>query len=1030
MSKKLRLVAIAMLLSLGSLFAQEKTVKGTVSGADNSPLQGVTVYNESTKKSTFTNEKGYYAISAQAGQVLTFTFVGFSSQSIPVKNEVLNVQLLSTDKQLGEVIVTAHGINRNKKSLGYSTPVVAGDEVAQTQRESFVNGLMGRVPGLTVNSTTGNPGASSQVILRGIVSLDQDNTPLIVIDGLPIDNSIMNGGTLAGNRNNRDQDFSNRFIDINPADIEKYTILKGPEATALYGNMGASGAIVITTKKAKAGQGAVTYNNSFRFEKQLNFPEVQQVYSQGTSNGVYNGNTRLYFGPKYADGMQIYDNIHQFFQTSFSQKHNLAIEGGNSGLSYRWSNEFSDNTGTIPNTSYTRFSSRLSATATINPILSVNTSLNYINTSNKKANKGDRGYLMGLLTFPSRYDVNNWQDIYGNRVLNTGTIFTETDNPFWDVYKNIGEDKVNRFLGNGTITLKPTNWLTVAGTIGADISTTNGMLVYHAQSYKGSGSSASPTGGRIETYQALNKIINGALTATAVHNFGKFNNTYIIGTNFNDYNLNTTAQLGEKMYDPNFYDINNTLTTTQRNKHSVERFRQFGVFAQSVLGYQSLLYLTLTARMDAASRLMSNNPYFFYPAASLAFNFTDLEQFKNISWLSSGKLRTSYAYTGKEPRQSYKTAPFLEPANSTGGGFAYNITNGGNDKLRVEYSRNIEAGLEMQFFKNRLGFDFTWYRLHAMKQIINPRLSYGTGYVVKIFNGGELVNNGIELQLTGSPISKKDFTWDVTVNFTKNKGVIKKVAEELPEYYSSDTWLQDGVRASVFPGRSTGAMGGWILERNNNGDVLINPANGLPILKTGGDFYYIGDRTPDFQIGLVNKISYKNWSLSMLVDLRKGGDVYNATQYTLYTTGLSTKTLDRETPRIVKGVLKDGLENSKNPTQNTIVVTPYNNSAFYTSTTNGIAPEMFVEKDINAFRVRDITLSYYFTKKSLERVKWLKDLSLFVTATDVLLITNYSGIDPESNGTTPATGGLGGFGIDIGNMGRPIGINFGMRVKL
>lgn len=1031
MRKKLRLVVILFVLPLCSLFAQNGTIKGTVTDANNNPLPGVTVTNQTTLKSTLTNANGNYQIAAQTGQVLLFTYVGFTPQKIVTgSGSTVNVKMQSDNKQLGEVVVTAHGISRQKKSLGYSTPTVAGDDVTQTQRESFINGLAGRVPGLLVNSTSGNPGASTQIILRGIVSLDGDNSPLIVIDGLPIDNSIMNGSALVGNRNNRDQDFSNRALDINPADIETYTILKGPEATALYGNLGASGAIVITTKKAKSGTGAVTYNNSFRMEKQVNFPEVQTVYSQGSSNGIYNGATRLYFGPKYAEGLPIYNNIDQFFKTSFSHKHNLALEGGTSGLSYRWSNEYSDNTGTIPNTLYRRFSSRLSATATINPILSVNTSLNYINSYNRKANKGDRGYLMALLTFPSRYDINNWIDQYGNRVLNTADIYGETDNPFWDVYKNLNEDKVNRFLGNSTVTLKPAKWLTINGTIGADLSTTNGILVYHAQSYKGSGSGTAPTGGRIEQYTTVAKIINGSLTASATHSFGKFNNTYIIGGNFNDYNYTTNAMLGEKMYDPNFYSINNTLPTTHRSKQTVNRYRGMGAFAQAVLGYESLLYLTLTGRMDGASRLMPNTPYFFYPAASLAFNLTELTAVKDLKWLTYGKLRASYAYTGKEPRTSYVTKPRLLPQSSSGGGFAYDITTGGNDKLKAEYSRNFETGFEFQFFNNRLGVDFTWYNMHAKDQIIAPRLSYGTGYVIKYMNGGEVINKGVEVQLTGTPLKRRDFSWDVTVNFTHNRGRVGAVAEELPEYYNSDTWLQNGVRGSVYPGSSTGAIGGWVMDRNINGDVLINPANGLPYLKNSTDFYDIGDRTPDFLVGFINKFNYKTWSLSFLFNLRKGGDVYNATEYTLYTQGLSMKTLDRETPRIVRGVLKDGLENSKTPTVNTIVVTPYNNSNFYTSTTNGVAPEHFVEHDINALRLSDITLSYYFPKKSIERIKWLKDLSLFITATDVFLVTNYSGIDPDSNGTTPATGGLGGYGIDIGNMGRPIGVNFGMRVKL
>lgn len=1032
MRKILRLlIATLLLLPCQYLSAQQRTVSGTITGADNTPLVGVTVQNKTTKQTALTNAAGFFTIAAESGQTLVVTYVGFTTQEVKVGDgKIVNVKLQSSDKQMGEVVVTAYGISRAKKSLGYSTPTVTGEDVTNTQRESFIGGLSGRVPGLLVNATSGNPGASTQIILRGIVSIGGDNSPLIVVDGLPIDNSIMSGGELVGNRPNRDQDFSNRALDINPADIESYTILKGAEATALYGNLGASGAIIITTKKAKAGRGTVSYNNSFRIEKQVNFPEVQQKYSQGVSNGVYSGATRNYFGPAYPDSMPIYDNIHNFFKTGFAQKHNLAMEGGTAGLTYRWANEFSDNEGTIPNTKYTRFSSRLTGTAEISPILSVTSSFNYLNISNTKANKGDRGYLMALLSFPSRYDVRNYQDEFGNRVLNTSTIYGETDNPFWDVYKNLNEDKTNRFLANTTVTLKPAKWLRIAGTFGADISSTNGILVYHSQSYKGSGSAGTPTGGRIEVYEQVARILNGSLTATATHKYGDFNNTYIIGGNFNDYNYNTNAQLGEKMYDPNFYSINNTLNTTQRTKLSINRFRGMGAFAQAVLGYKSLLYLTLTGRMDGASRLMPLTPHFFYPAASMAFNFTDLDAFKTLNWLSYGKVRASFSYSGKEPRFSYATLSRLQPQSSSGGGFAYDITNGGNDKLKPEYSQNFETGIELQFFNNRLGVDFTWYRTQSIDQIIRPRLSYGTGYVLKIMNGGDVLNKGTELQITGTPIRNKNFNWDIVANFATNRGKVLKVAEELPEYYESDTWVQNGVRSAVYPGSSTGSLGGWVYDRNEKGDLLISATNGLPLLKNSTDFYPIADRTPDALVGITNKLSYKGFYLSFLFDMRFGGDVYNATQYTLYTTGLSMKTLDRETPRVVKGVLKDGLENTANPTVNTIAVTPYYNSAFYTSTTNGIAPEAFVEKDVNAVRLRDVTLQYNFSQKTLGRIKFIKDLGVFVTATDVFLITNYSGIDPDSNATNPTTGGLGGYGIDFGNMGRPLGVNFGLRAKL
>ncbi|HVG42733.1 MAG TPA: carboxypeptidase-like regulatory domain-containing protein, partial [Chitinophagaceae bacterium] len=305
LQRKLLLILL-FFCSLPQIFAQERTITGKVlSGEGNTPLGGVTIIVKGSNRSTLTDASGNFTIAARNTDVLQFTYVGFAPYEVRVGETTnLSITLQTQQGQLGEVVVTAYGINRNRKSLGYSTPTVQGDEVSQTQRENFIQGLAGRVPGLSVNATSGNPGASQQIVLRGIVSLEGDNSPLIVVDGLPIDNSIFHQSAMVSSGTNRNNDYSNRSLDINPADIESYTILKGPEATALYGNLGASGAIVITTKKAKAGRGSVTYNNSFRWEQQTRFPEVQQVYSQGVSNGVYSGATRNYFGPKYADSLQ------------------------------------------------------------------------------------------------------------------------------------------------------------------------------------------------------------------------------------------------------------------------------------------------------------------------------------------------------------------------------------------------------------------------------------------------------------------------------------------------------------------------------------------------------------------------------------------------------------------------------------------------------------------------------------------------------------------------------------------------------
>ncbi|WP_129715377.1 SusC/RagA family TonB-linked outer membrane protein [Pedobacter sp. SYP-B3415] len=1031
MKRKLLQILMGLLFCYAGAFAQQIRVSGKVtSAADKDPMPGVSVRVKGTQNAVQTNGEGNYSILATKSDVLVFSYIGTSAQERTVGNStVINVQLVSDNTTLDDVTITAYGIERSDKTLGYSTPKVKGDEVTQTGRENFLNGLAGRAPGLTVNQTSGDPGASSQIVLRGGVSITGDNSPLFVVDGVPIDNSVVSQTNMAMAGTNRNQDYTNRGADINPADIESYTILKGPEATALYGNLGASGAIIITTKKAKAGKSSVSYNGSLRVETVNNFPEVQQVYSQGDANGIPNPGSGNFFGPKYAEGLPIYDNINAFFKTGYAQKHNLIVEGGKEGLTYRWSNEYTDNRGTIPTTQYQRYVSSLTGSVAINPKLNLTTRFSYTNAYNKKANKGVQGYLLGLLRFPSRYDVTNWIDDLGNRVLTSTNIYNETDNPFWDVNKNIADDRTNSLLGNANLSYKPAKWLTVTGILGMNLSHTNGLTVYHAQSFLGSGSAATPNGGIVNTYTAFNKRFDMSLTASATHKFGDFNNTYILGVNAADVNNEQNSARGQNMFDQNFYSINNTLPSTQTARLYITRYRNAGALAQAVLGYKSLLFLTLTGRVDAASRLMPNNPYFAYPSASLAFNFSDLENFKNSSWLSSGKLRGSFGLTGKEPYKVYALATRLQPQTNTGGGLAYDLANGGNITLKPEKTESYEFGFDLSMFKSRVGIDFTYYSMKSIDQIILPRTSYGTGSALRMMNGGDVVNKGIEVQLRGTPVKSKSLTWDITMNFSRNRGKVLSIADDLPELYESDTWISGGIRSAVYPGASFLSIGGWKNRRNKNGDLVINPANGLPLLASDADYPIIGDRAPNFLLGTVNSLSYKNFNLSFLFDLRVGGDVYNGTQYELYRRGLSTKTLDREVPRVIKGVLLDGLENSDSPTPNNIVITPATNTNYYTSTTGGIAPEDFIERNINSFRLRDLTLGYNFSPSMLSKAK-ISSLGVFVTLTDVFLITNYSGTDPDVNAVNPSVGGAGAIGFDLGSLGRPLGVNVGFRLKL
>ena len=1045
MRKFLCLMLLSGMVSLctSQLHAQEKTITGVVIGDDdNAPLRDVTVTIKGTNTRTKTNEAGHYSIKANPGQVLVFTFVDYGKQEITVGSDnTINVRMVQAQKQLGEVVVTAYGIKRSKREMGYLAQDVKGEDIAQTQRENFINSLAGRVAGASITPTSGTPGASTTIVLRGATSIGGNNQPLFVVDGVPYDNQTLNQETLVASSNpsgvgyaNRNSDYGNRAGDINPEDIESVTILKGPEATALYGSDGASGAIIITTRKGKSGRANVSYDNSFRWEKVYKFPEVQKVYSRGT-NGIYNplatvnpfssGEVFAYFGPRYAPGTKFYDNFGNFFQTGFTQKHNINVEGGSDVSTYRLSTNYLQQDGIVPNTGFERLSVRLGGAAKISPKFNLTTSINYISSTTKKATKGAGGYMLSLLNFPVDVDVRDYQTPDGNRKPLRGTSLTaEFDNPFWDVNKNTSEDKVDRVTTNITLSYDPTKWLNISGISGLDVYAQRGDNLVHPQSRYGA-----PTGGFYGLYQQNTKNWSNVIKGTLKRKFGSFQNSLILGFSNDDFKTRIDAQKGERFFEPNFKSINNTDPLSRDAKTNLYVSRKLRYFANYVVGFNNLVYASLSGSREGNStlnsRFVDKNVYYNYGAASLSFVLSDLKIFEKVDkWFSYGKARISYGTTGKGPSQPYIIDLSYVPQITTGGGFALGVT-GSNYGLQPEYTKNFEFGGELKFFKNRIGIDVTRYSLRSSHQIISARSSYGTGYVLKYFNGGLVENKGIEAILNLSVVRKKNFSWDVTANFDHNHGEILQMPADLPFYYNSDTWVFGNLRSQTFKGAFTGNLSGSTLTRNSNGDLLISTTTGLPFTNTS-DFFQVGDRQPDFKIGLINSFTYRDFSLSFNLDFRKGGDVWNGNEYYMYLMGLSKRSLNREQMVTIKGVLNDGLQNTSNPTVSYIAITPLYRSDYYSTST---ATEADFIEHVNWMRLRDATLAYTLPRSFVKRQKVIKGASVFVTGTDLFMVTNYTGADPSVNANTAQARGFGGAGIDFGSISTPRGISFGCKVQ-
>lgn len=1014
--------------------AQQITVTGKVTSAeDGLPIPGASVKIKGTTSAVQTSATGLYSIKTKQGDVLQFSYLGFATkQQTVAANNVINVVLVSDSRALNEVVVTALGQKVSKRSLGTSEQTVKGQDIAETQRENFINALQGRVAGVEVTSSSGVPGASSSITIRGVSSISGSNQPLFVVDGLPIDNKTLSTSAFYSDNSsttalsNRGVDFTNRAADINPEDIESLVVLKGPEAAALYGIDAANGAIVITTKRGKAGKGAVNYSNSFRVEQTRTSPEIQDQYGLG-SGGVAASGTLAYFGPAYAPGTKLYNNVDGFFETALTQKHNLSIEGGSQDMSYRISSSYTNQNGVVPNSNYDRFTLAGSTSGKINDWLKIDLSMTYAYAVNNQPFKGSGGPLIGLLLWPQEDDAKSYLTPAGTRRrFTTATDLTsEIENPYFNVNKNKINSINNRITSNFGFTISPVKWVNLKTNIGIDSYNNKNLLLSHPESARGF------------TKMGIMDIANDNTRNLNMQNLLNFTKQKLnkdlsidatLGASIQDAKTSVDASYGEGFLDPNFISINNTTTTLRNAKSSIAQRRLVSAFGRATLSYKDYLYLTATGRNDWTSTIPQGANSFFYPSVSASFVFTDVPAFKALDKIfTSGKIRAAFAQVGRDARP-YSYVPSLESKTTVGGGFGYGFT-GPNLALKPEFASSYEIGTELSFFKDRLGLDFTVYRKETSDQIVNDiRGSYATGYILFNLNGAKTRNQGIEVTLRGTPIKTKDFNWNVLANFESAKGTVLALPNSLPESYVSDTWLYGNVRNGNTPNYSTRSLTGFFYQRNTSGDLLIDPATGLPIRSTvfiqGPNGGY--DRQPDFSIGLTNTFTYKNFSLSFLLDMRKGGDVLNATQHYLTTKGLSTMTLDRLQPRVVNGVLRDGKENSATPTQNNISVTPFYQNGFYT----GMSEELFIEKDINWVRLKDVTLQYKVPATALKKQKFIKNASVFVTGTDLFLLTNYSGLDPVVNGNTAAVGGSGAQGIDFGNFAMPIGLNFGIKIGL
>jgi hypothetical protein len=628
--------------------------------------------------------------------------------------------------------------------------------------------------------------------------------------------------------------------------------------------------------------------------------------------------------------------------------------------------------------------------------------------------------------------MQNYQDANGNKQLVYGTTYNgDYDNPLWSAKNNSSGDENNRWIATMSVNIHPFPWLAIAGRFGYDTYKDNGYLFTHPESYYLS----LGTAGTLDNYYRTYKGYNHTITATANKKFGDFSTRLLVGTMWQDYETQQFGVVGNHLKDSTSKDSSNTLASSRtrllRNYFGLPNlniFRELAYFGETTLGYKNLIFLTYSHRFETVSTLPAKNRNYNYPAASLSVIVSDIfPVLKEGKVLNFAKLRASLASTARLNDPYSNQAVFVNNQYSSSvPAFSYGYTNA-NPDLKPERQQTYEIGTELRMLNNSLSIDATYYNTLCLDQISQGyRASYATGFVLNTGNVSSLRNEGVEISVDVSPIKKKDFNWNVRFNFNHmwSKVLTLPLAIGVKnDYYNSDTWFSGNTRGGLVRGFSTGTITAYGYQRNNAGQILVNPATGLALVDA--NFYVRGDRTPDFTLGTLNSFRYKNWNLSFLWDLKVGGDIYNGTDQYLTGLGRSKRTSDRMTPIVVDGILNDGFQNTDHPTKNTIIVNPYYTNTYYTT----LPDEEFIQKNVNWLRLRDLTFSYMFSEKVLGKVKTIKNLSVFITGNDLVLLTNYQGADPAVNGNNPGTTGVGSFGFDFGNAPTPLSLSFGLRAN-
>ncbi|KGE15561.1 SusC/RagA family TonB-linked outer membrane protein [Sphingobacterium deserti] len=1053
----LSVVGIAVACSIGQLYAQT-TLTGRVIDQNSQPIAGATVTDNQTKVQAYTDANGGFSLGVNADKPsVTISYIGFRDTTITdFKSGSLVIQLLPSAGELSEVVVTALGISREKKALGYAVQEVKGVEL-QTRPTNALSALSGKVAGLQVISSGGNMGGSSRVTLRGVNSISGNNQPLYVVDGTPIDNQDLN--SIATINGSAGKDVGNLIQDINPDDIANISVLKGPVSAALYGSRAANGVIMITTKKANVGdRTSISVNTGLDFENIVRLPKRQKLYGQGYSTEFQrvNINGSDYDIVDYAsdeswgpllDGRNVLqwyslnpedaasylqptpwaypkNDVKYFFRTGVANTNNIAIAGSGENTTYRLSYTNKNVRGTTPNSGLDRNSLNFSGSTQLGK-LKVNSVFNYV--QNKSLGKpwagaSNRNIMLEAFQWgavqvdykqlenykradgtPLAWNRTGWQ----NTPAAEATRFI--DNPYWSAYESYLEEKRDRFYGNIGVEYQATDWLTLQAKVHGDI--------YSFDSQDRIAAYSRSTSQYEESANKLNEY-NYEFIASAKKRWEDFSLQGFVGANIRDMERKVDYGITQGgLIIPNYYNLKNASSVLIDNNKYHRRIAS--AFASASLSYRDILFLDGTIRNDWSSTLPIDSYSYLYPSVSGSFVFSQLEAFRNLDWLSFAKARIGLSWVGNdtEPYSLYKV---YMADQSFAGLPSYSLPAVLNNReLKPEITKSWEAGLNMQFFKNRLGFDLTYYNNSTRDQILPVPVSSAFGYEYKVLNAGRVDNSGIEIVLNATPVRNDNFQWNTNVNWARN---VNKVVK-LDDLVNTLTLSNSLVNLVAREGESYGQLLGYDFVYANDGQRVVQ-ADGT-YMRTS-QLVPLGSVLPKFLFGFQNSFTYKNFNLGFLVDGRVGGKFFSQT----YKVGMYAGVLDKTAANNVRetGVVLDGVKADVtfNPDGSYAVNNAVTNDTRITAQQwarneyNG--PTTFSIFDGTFVKLREVTFGYTFP---LPNAKVIKNLGVSVYGRNLWNIyTKSKYIDPEF---TSSGGNV--QGIEGGNIPTPVTYGFNVNVK-